>query len=179
MAGVAGLEPANAGVKVPCLTTWRHPNIVRFYLSVRLRCANPRHVFPYCQHFFHLLCAFRIWVIGDVAYREAPRTCRARVFIHSRSNLYSINGRMHTLCRVWMREMVPPHHGSAYETELETFPSRNVLSSLSLTQDCVNIGGSEETRTLMLKQRYLKPLCIPIPPQSHIVFTHNICQADI
>ena len=25
MAGVAGLEPANAGVKVPCLTTWRHP----------------------------------------------------------------------------------------------------------------------------------------------------------
>ena len=24
-AGVAGLEPANAGVKVPCLTTWRHP----------------------------------------------------------------------------------------------------------------------------------------------------------
>ena len=25
-AGVAGLEPANAGVKVPCLTTWLHPN---------------------------------------------------------------------------------------------------------------------------------------------------------
>ena len=24
-AGVAGLEPANAGVKVPCLTTWLHP----------------------------------------------------------------------------------------------------------------------------------------------------------
>ena len=28
MAGMAGLEPADAGVKVPCLTTWRHPNIV-------------------------------------------------------------------------------------------------------------------------------------------------------
>ena len=24
---MAGLEPADAGVKVPCLTTWRHPNI--------------------------------------------------------------------------------------------------------------------------------------------------------
>ena len=27
MAGMAGLEPANAGVKVPCLSTWLHPNI--------------------------------------------------------------------------------------------------------------------------------------------------------
>ena len=27
MAGMAGLEPANAGVKVPCLTTWLHPSI--------------------------------------------------------------------------------------------------------------------------------------------------------
>ncbi len=27
VAGMAGLEPANAGVKVPCLTTWLHPNI--------------------------------------------------------------------------------------------------------------------------------------------------------
>ena len=25
VAGMAGLEPANAGVKVPCLTTWLHP----------------------------------------------------------------------------------------------------------------------------------------------------------
>ena len=25
---MAGLEPADAGVKVPCLTTWRHPNMV-------------------------------------------------------------------------------------------------------------------------------------------------------
>ena len=30
MAGMAGLEPADAGVKVPCLTTWRHPSIRRF-----------------------------------------------------------------------------------------------------------------------------------------------------
>ena len=28
MAGVAGFEPTNAGVKVPCLTAWRHPNKV-------------------------------------------------------------------------------------------------------------------------------------------------------
>ena len=27
MAGMAGLEPANAGVKVPCLTTWLHPSV--------------------------------------------------------------------------------------------------------------------------------------------------------
>ena len=27
MAGMAGLEPADAGVKVPCLTTWRHPSV--------------------------------------------------------------------------------------------------------------------------------------------------------
>ena len=26
MAGMAGIEPANAGVKVPCLTAWLHPN---------------------------------------------------------------------------------------------------------------------------------------------------------
>ena len=25
LAGVAGFEPTNAGVKVPCLTAWRHP----------------------------------------------------------------------------------------------------------------------------------------------------------
>ena len=27
VAGMAGLEPANAGVKVPCLTTWLHPSM--------------------------------------------------------------------------------------------------------------------------------------------------------
>ena len=27
LAGMAGFEPANEGVKVPCLTAWRHPNI--------------------------------------------------------------------------------------------------------------------------------------------------------
>ena len=26
MAGVAGIEPTNEGVKVPCLTAWLHPN---------------------------------------------------------------------------------------------------------------------------------------------------------
>ena len=28
LAGTAGLEPADEGVKVPCLTTWRRPNVV-------------------------------------------------------------------------------------------------------------------------------------------------------
>ena len=27
LAGVEGFEPSNVGVRVPCLTTWRHPNI--------------------------------------------------------------------------------------------------------------------------------------------------------
>ena len=27
LAGVAGIEPANAGVKVPCLTAWLHPTV--------------------------------------------------------------------------------------------------------------------------------------------------------
>lgn len=27
LAGMAGFEPADAGVKFRCLTTWRHPNI--------------------------------------------------------------------------------------------------------------------------------------------------------
>ncbi len=27
LAGVAGFEPTNAGIKIPCLTAWRHPNI--------------------------------------------------------------------------------------------------------------------------------------------------------
>ena len=29
VAGMAGLEPASEGVKVPCLTTWLHPYIAR------------------------------------------------------------------------------------------------------------------------------------------------------
>ena len=37
MAGMAGLEPADAGVKVPCLTTWRHPNILRCRFSGKTR----------------------------------------------------------------------------------------------------------------------------------------------
>ena len=27
MAGVAGFEPCECGVKVPCLAAWRHPNV--------------------------------------------------------------------------------------------------------------------------------------------------------
>ena len=27
LAGTAGFEPASEGVKVPCLTTWRRPNL--------------------------------------------------------------------------------------------------------------------------------------------------------
>ncbi len=34
LAGTAGFEPASAGVKVPCLTAWRRPNIL-FYTKIR------------------------------------------------------------------------------------------------------------------------------------------------
>ena len=58
---MAGLEPANAGVKVPCLTTWLHPNLAgskskgpeRTLRPFRLevlwggrRDSNPRHSEP-------------------------------------------------------------------------------------------------------------------------------------
>jgi hypothetical protein len=29
LAGVAGFEPTNGGIKTRCLTTWRHPNTVK------------------------------------------------------------------------------------------------------------------------------------------------------
>jgi hypothetical protein len=32
LAGTAGFEPANAGVKVRCLTAWRRPNITNVYI---------------------------------------------------------------------------------------------------------------------------------------------------
>ena len=33
MAGVAGFEPAHAGIKTRCLTAWRHPNFCRMWIS--------------------------------------------------------------------------------------------------------------------------------------------------
>ena len=56
MVGVAGFEPANAGVKVLCLTAWRYPSIRigalehvgPFHLSMLLRPIHPicsmRHI---------------------------------------------------------------------------------------------------------------------------------------
>ncbi len=34
MAGVAGFEPTNDGVRVRCLTAWRHPNMNLFLLAL-------------------------------------------------------------------------------------------------------------------------------------------------
>ena len=50
MAGMAGLEPATARVKVWCLTAWRHPIVIRrpanqrcYYSTQKNRCqVNPR-----------------------------------------------------------------------------------------------------------------------------------------
>ena len=33
LAGVAGFEPTNDGVRVRCLTAWRHPNAVNYYTA--------------------------------------------------------------------------------------------------------------------------------------------------
>ena len=35
LAGVAGFGPTDAGVKVPCLTAWRHPKTTVYYNTVR------------------------------------------------------------------------------------------------------------------------------------------------
>lgn len=35
MAGVAGFEPTNAGVKDPCLTPWLHPSDNKVFVRVR------------------------------------------------------------------------------------------------------------------------------------------------
>ena len=35
LAGVVGFEPTDAGVKVQCLTAWRHPNITRLNIIIR------------------------------------------------------------------------------------------------------------------------------------------------
>ena len=34
LAGTAGFEPANAGTKTQCLTTWRRPNIARTMMII-------------------------------------------------------------------------------------------------------------------------------------------------
>ena len=36
MAGVAGFEPTHNGVKVRCLTAWRHPNRIKKSLKANI-----------------------------------------------------------------------------------------------------------------------------------------------
>ncbi len=38
MAGVAGFEPTNAGVKDPCLTPWLHPSDTYFLIKGKKKC---------------------------------------------------------------------------------------------------------------------------------------------
>lgn len=33
LAGVVGIEPTNAGIKIQCLTTWRHPKKLNLFLQ--------------------------------------------------------------------------------------------------------------------------------------------------
>src|SRR5690606_35780669 len=58
MAGVAGFEPANDGIKTRCLTTWLHPN--------RANCAGRLMKNPVVDHQPHLGVAMR----GDHAPRH-------------------------------------------------------------------------------------------------------------
>ncbi len=37
LAGVAGFEPTNAGIKIPCLTAWRHPNAKKYGAGDKFR----------------------------------------------------------------------------------------------------------------------------------------------
>ena len=41
LAGVAGFEPTDAGIKIPCLTAWRHPNDIKNKWGERWD-SNPR-----------------------------------------------------------------------------------------------------------------------------------------
>ena len=45
LAGVAGFEPASAGVKVPCLAAWRYPIVGNKKEGERWG-SNPRHPEP-------------------------------------------------------------------------------------------------------------------------------------
>ena len=42
VAGVAGFGPANAGVKVLCLTAWRYPNMKQKYYSTKKCDCQPK-----------------------------------------------------------------------------------------------------------------------------------------
>ena len=63
MAGMAGFEPTDAGVKVPCLTAWRHPNMMY------------RSIVPQ-NHFFVKSCFEKSLHFENKKCRE-PLNCRA------------------------------------------------------------------------------------------------------
>jgi hypothetical protein len=44
---MAGIEPANTGVKVPCLSAWLHPIIFSPLLMVKLATHHFRYVCPF------------------------------------------------------------------------------------------------------------------------------------
>ena len=56
MAGMAGFEPANARVKVWCLTAWRHPNVQ--WLPLLGHTGYYSMDFPVLQSFFSVLTTF-------------------------------------------------------------------------------------------------------------------------
>ena len=103
MAGDAGFEPANAGVKVPCLTAWLIPIIgVGDEIRTRKHSAwkadalplNYTHaIFP---SFLHLVClsAFRSLRTGIGILRRYPRVCCANSLLVT---LLGIEPRVSTL----------------------------------------------------------------------------------
>ena len=58
MAGVAGFEPTSAGIKIPCLTAWRHPN--KALGSKRIKFCGAGDKFRTCYLQSHNLALYRL-----------------------------------------------------------------------------------------------------------------------
>ena len=58
MAGVAGFEPTNDGVRVRCLTAWRHPNIQLTECIIARFTEKNKRFYPFFNNIFKLYPIF-------------------------------------------------------------------------------------------------------------------------
>ena len=115
--------------KVLCLTTWLYPYLCAFVYRYVSGALTPGTSFRTVNTFF---ISYALSESGALGMSHIERLL-ARAVLEFSSIREAIstpqNRRMHALRRVWMRESVTIRRGSAYETELETFPSRNISGS--------------------------------------------------